>query len=191
MRLILSSILCWLPSLAFAQYPPAPTPTYTEQVIPQAPQVIYQQAPQVVYNQVPQIVYQQAQPQVVYQQAQQNICPKCGRVHGVGAPPSPRNGLASRLAGDGHPLEYIRPGYESAYEMCRGDVQFYAAGNRYPGRFGGHPPQFLRGGLAAGTGYSWDQNRPNHCYYREGRTLVARARLVGPDGKVWWSARYK
>ncbi len=123
------------------------------------------------------------------------VCPKCGKQHTrqptvatqvrVGPQPTAR-------AGDGYPLEYVRPGYESIYQLCLNDCKFYAAGNRYPGRYGGHPPQNLRGGFAAGTGYNYDRNRPNHCLYRSrGRTLVARARLVTSSGRVWWSARYR
>lgn len=116
------------------------------------------------------------------------VCPKCGKIHSQPAAQSVRSG---QKAGDGYPIEYAAPGYESAYQACLRDCQFYAAGNRYPGRFGGHPPGNLIRGLKAGTGYSWDFNRPNHCFYREGHQLVARARLKGPDGKVWYSARYR
>jgi len=134
---------------------------------------------QVVYRSQPQIQ------QTVY------VCPTCGRTRTRQATQTSRQVSSAGRAGDGYPLVYVAPGYESAYQQCLSDVQFYAQGNAYPGRYRGHPPWNLGGGLRAGTGYNYNQSTPNHCYYREGRTLVARARVIGRDGKVWWSSRYR
>jgi len=60
-------------------------------------------------------------------------------------------------------------------------------------RDGGHPLGNAPGTTYSGTGYSWDFNRPNHCWYGElpESQLVARARVRGVNDAWFWSAHYK
>lgn len=58
---------------------------------------------------------------------------------------------------------------------------------------GGHPLGVAPGCRFAGTGFSRDPNRPNHCYLGEieESRLVARAMVPGPNGTYFWSAHYR
>ena len=162
-------LLILIAAPCYAQVPPAPTPDRVE-----------------TYNPSPPVYYQPA-PVRVYQQPAANTCPQCGRVHSPQQRTTVGNNSSQR-ASDGYPIVYTAPGYESQYQQCVRDVQFYASGNPYPGRHRGHPfPVSMR----AGTGYSHSPTRPNTCFYRSGRTLVARARMQGRNGRWYYSARYK
>lgn len=59
-------------------------------------------------------------------------------------------------------------------------------------RASGHPLGVAPGCRYAGTGTSFSAEVPNHCYKTmpESR-LVARAVVVGSDGRYYWSAHYR
>ncbi len=59
-------------------------------------------------------------------------------------------------------------------------------------RASGHPLGVAPGCRYAGTGTSFSPEQPNHCYKTmpESR-LVARAVVVGSDGRYYWSAHYR
>jgi hypothetical protein len=63
----------------------------------------------------------------------------------------------------------------------------------YKFRDGGHPLGVAPGCSRAGTGYSRDPNRPNHCWLGElpDSRLIARAMVPGPNGTYFWSAHYR
>ena len=77
--------------------------------------------------------------------------------------------------------------YKEAKTLAARGQQYY----RHPD--GGHPAGVAPGCRMAGTGYSWDSNRPNHCYYGElpDSRIVARVRVRGKDGAWYWSAHYR
>ena len=57
----------------------------------------------------------------------------------------------------------------------------------------GHPLGVAPGCSYAGTGTSFSAEHPNHCFAREmpESRLIARAVVLGSDGKYYWSAHYR
>ena len=108
---------------------------------------------------------------------QAQVCQTCGRVHGAKA-------SSSLIAADGYPV--ICRTDERAYQHALGEAQILASQCRVY-----HPLGCAPGTSASGCGSSFDLNRPNHCYYRSGRRLVARARVMGRDGRFYFSAHYR
>lgn len=84
---------------------------------------------------------------------------------------------------------------DRAYQHALREAQIIASrGERYHrSSDGGHPLGVAPGCRFAGTGYSRDPNRPNHCYYGEisEDRLIARAMVPGPNGTYFWSAHYR
>lgn len=82
-----------------------------------------------------------------------------------------------------------------AYAHALREAQIIASRGEGYHRFGdgGHPLGVAPGCRYAGTGYSRDPNRPNHCYQGElpESRLVARAMVPGPNGTYFWSAHYR
>lgn len=82
-----------------------------------------------------------------------------------------------------------------AYAHALREAQILAArGEGYYGfKDGGHPLGVAPGCSRAGTGYSRDPNRPNHCWLGEmpESRLIARAMVPGPNGTYFWSAHYR
>lgn len=108
---------------------------------------------------------------------QAQVCETCGRVHGPKA-------ASSQIAADGYPV--ICRTDERAYQHALREAQILASQRRVY-----HPLGCAPGTSASGCGSSFDPNRPNHCFYRSGRRLVARARVTGRDGRYYFSAHYK
>lgn len=84
------------------------------------------------------------------------------------------------------PQAYAHALREAALIATRGEG-YHRSGD------GGHPLGVAPGCSFAGTGYSRDPNRPNHCYLGElpESRLVARAMVPGPNGTYFWSAHYR
>ena len=108
---------------------------------------------------------------------QAQVCQTCGRVHGAKA-------SSSLIAADGYPV--VCRTDERAYQHALREAQILASQGRVY-----HPLGCAPGTFASGCGSSFDLNRPNHCYYRSGRRLVARARVMGRDGRFYFSAHYR
>lgn len=105
------------------------------------------------------------------------VCDTCGRMH--------RSQLSSNfIAADGYPV--ICRTDERAYQHALREAQILASQRRVY-----HPLGCAPGTYASGCGSSFNANRPNHCYYRSGRRLVARARVMGVDGRYYFSAHYR
>lgn len=83
----------------------------------------------------------------------------------------------------------------NAYAHALREAQILASRGEGYYRFkdGGHPLGVAPGCSRAGTGYSRDPNRPNHCWLGElpESRLVARAMVPGPNGTYFWSAHYR
>ena len=83
----------------------------------------------------------------------------------------------------------------NAYAHALREAQILASRGEgyYRFRDGGHPLGVAPGCSRAGTGYSRDPNRPNHCWLGElpDSRLVARAMVPGPNGTYFWSAHYR
>ena len=109
--------------------------------------------------------------------AHAQVCQTCGRVHGAKA-------STSLIAADGYPV--ICRTDERAYQHALREAQILASQGRVY-----HPLGCAPGTYASGCGSSFNANRPNHCYYRSGRRLVARARVMGGDGRYYFSAHYR
>lgn len=107
---------------------------------------------------------------------QAQVCQTCGRVHG------PKVSTVA-VAADGYPAIYRAD--ERAYQWALREAQILASRNSV-----GHPMGCAPGTTGSGTGTSWDASRPNHCFFRSGRRLVARA-MVQRGGKCFWSAHYR
>lgn len=107
----------------------------------------------------------------------QSVCQTCGQVHGVQVPPV-------SVAADGYPAVYRAD--ERAYQHALREAQILASRNVV-----GHPLGCAPGTTGSGTGTSWNPSRPNHCFFRSGRRLVARAMVQGRSGKCFWSAHYR
>jgi hypothetical protein len=76
---------------------------------------------------------------------------------------------------------------ERAYRHALREAQILA--NR---RSAGHPLGVAPGCRFSGTGISLSADRPNHCYLNlPNARLVARAMVVGNDGRFYWSAHYR
>jgi hypothetical protein len=105
------------------------------------------------------------------------VCQSCGRVHG----PKAAIGL---IAADGYPV--ICRTDERAYQHALREAHILASKGRVYNPLGCAP-----GTSASGCGSSFHANRPNHCYYRSGKRLVARARVMGRDGRFYFSAHYR
>lgn len=75
-----------------------------------------------------------------------------------------------------------------AYEHALREAQILASR-----RSVGHPLGVAPGCSYAGTGTSFSAEQPNHCYAREmpESRLIARAVVLGSDGKYYWSAHYR
>ena len=108
---------------------------------------------------------------------QAQVCQTCGRVHGAKA-------FTSLIAADGYPV--ICRTDERAYQHALREAQILASQGRVY-----HPLGCAPGTSASGCGSSFHANRPNHCYYRSGKRLVARARVMGRDGRFYFSAHYR
>ena len=106
---------------------------------------------------------------------QAEICQTCGIDHGRPA--------SVAMAADGYPV--VCRTDERAYQWALREAQILAQRGS-----AGHPLGVAPGCSGSGTGYSWDTNRPNHCFYRSGRRLVARARVIR-GGRAFWSAHYR
>lgn len=82
-----------------------------------------------------------------------------------------------------------------AYEHALREAQIIASRglnyHRYPD--GGHPLGNAPGARYSGTGYTWDMNRPGHCWEDElpASRIIARARFRGTSGAWFWSAHYR
>ncbi len=83
----------------------------------------------------------------------------------------------------------------AAYQHALREAQIIAArgSNYHRHGDGGHPLGVAPGCSYAGTGYTWDPNRPGHCYLGElpDSRIVARARAQGANGAWFWSAHYR
>ena len=83
----------------------------------------------------------------------------------------------------------------AAYQHALREAQIIAArgSNYHRSGDGGHPLGVAPGCSYAGTGYTWDPNRPGHCYLGElpDSRIVARARVQGANGAWFWSAHYR
>jgi len=108
---------------------------------------------------------------------QAQVCQSCGRVHGPKV-----SGVA--IAADGYPV--ICRTDERAYQYALREAQILASQGRVY-----HPLGCAPGTRASGCGSSFDGNRPNHCYFRSGKRLVARARVQGRNGRWYFSAHYR
>ena len=108
---------------------------------------------------------------------QAQVCQTCGRVHEPKA-------SSSLIAADGYPV--ICQTDERAYQHALREAQILASQRRVY-----HPLGCAPGTTGSGCGSSFDPNRPNHCFYRSGRRLVARARVMGRDGRFYFSAHYR
>lgn len=97
----------------------------------------------------------------------------------------PTRGGSSAVVGEG----------TAAYQHALREAQIIAArgGNYHRTGDGGHPLGVAPGCSYSGTGYTWDPNRPGHCYLGElpDSRLVARARAQGANGAWFWSAHYR
>ena len=109
--------------------------------------------------------------------ASAQVCQTCGRVHGTPV-------VQSQMAADGYPV--ICRTDERAYQHALREAQILASQRRVY-----HPLGCAPGTYASGCGSSFDPNRPNHCFYRSGKRLVARARVMGRDGRFYFSAHYQ
>lgn len=76
---------------------------------------------------------------------------------------------------------------QNAYNHALREAQILASR-----RASGHPLGVAPGCRYAGTGTSFSAQSPNHCYKNlpESR-LVARAVVLGSDGRYYWSAHYR
>jgi hypothetical protein len=83
----------------------------------------------------------------------------------------------------------------AAYQHALREAQIIAArgGNYHRHSDGGHPLGNAPGCKYSGTGYTWDMNRPGHCWEDElpESRIVARARAQGANGAWFWSAHYR
>lgn len=97
---------------------------------------------------------------------------------------SPRAGVPP-IIGEGTP----------AYQHALREAQIIASrgGNYHRNGDGGHPLGTAPGCSYSGTGYTWDMNRPGHCWENElpDSRIVARARARGVNGAWFWSAHYR
>ncbi len=130
-----------------------------------------------------------AQPMTTHQLSTTNAYPQAS----VGYPsqpvtsyaPSPSRGGNSAVIGEG----------TAAYQHALREAQIIAArgSNYHRHGDGGHPLGVAPGCSYAGTGYTWDPNRPGHCYLGElpDSRIVARARAQGANGAWFWSAHYR
>lgn len=107
----------------------------------------------------------------------QTLCEVCKTIHIVSLQSIP-------IAADGYPV--VCRTDERAYQHALREAQILASQCRVY-----HPLGCAPGTYASGCGSSFDANRPNHCFYRSGRRLVARARVVGRDGRYYFSAHYR
>jgi hypothetical protein len=90
---------------------------------------------------------------------------------------------AARTVGDA----FIVNRDERAYRHALREAQILA-----DRRGSGHPLGVAPGCRYSGTGTSLSPNRPNHCYSgMPNSRLVARAMVVGSDGRYYWSAHYR
>ena len=82
-----------------------------------------------------------------------------------------------------------------AYQHALREAQIIASrgGNYHRHGDGGHPLGTAPGCSYSGTGYTWDRNRPGHCWENElpDNRIVARARAQGVNGAWFWSAHYR
>ncbi len=83
----------------------------------------------------------------------------------------------------------------AAYQHALREAQIIASrgGNYHRQGDGGHPLGTAPGCSYSGTGYTWDPNRPGHCFLGElpDSRIVARARVQGANGAWFWSAHYR
>ena len=113
----------------------------------------------------------------IYTPVKGQTCETCGRVHET-------RSSSNSIAADGYPV--ICRTDEQAYQHALREAQILASQRRVY-----HPLGCAPGTYASGCGSSFDPNRPNHCFYRSGRRLVARARVMGRDGRYYCSAHYR
>jgi len=83
----------------------------------------------------------------------------------------------------------------AAYQHALREAQIIASrgGNYHRHSDGGHPLGTAPGATHSGTGYTWDENRPGHCWEDElsPSRIIARAKWRGTNGAWFWSAHYK
>jgi hypothetical protein len=83
----------------------------------------------------------------------------------------------------------------AAYQHALREAQIIASrgGGYYRYADGGHPLGNAPGARYSGTGYTWDMNRPGHCWEDElpQSRIIARARAQGVNGAWFWSAHYR
>jgi hypothetical protein len=83
----------------------------------------------------------------------------------------------------------------AAYQHALREAQIIASrgGSYHRHGDGGHPLGTAPGCKYSGTGYTWDMNRPGHCWEDElpESRIVARARAQGVNGAWFWSAHYR
>lgn len=83
----------------------------------------------------------------------------------------------------------------AAYAHALREAQIIASrgANYHRTADGGHPLGCAPGTSYSGTGYTWDMNRPGHCWEDElpASRIVARARARGINGAWFWSAHYR
>jgi hypothetical protein len=103
-------------------------------------------------------------------------------------------GVASAVVTRGGRSPIIGEG-TAAYQHALREAQIIAArgGNYHRHSDGGHPLGNAPGCSYSGTGYTWDMNRPGHCWEGElpESRIVARARAQGSNGAWFWSAHYR
>jgi hypothetical protein len=122
--------------------------------------------------------------------------------NGVCTPPVVFQEVSPRIVPPVLPSVRGRNGYPpvigegtAAYQHALREAQIIASrgGRYYSYSDGGHPLGNAPGARYSGTGYTWDMNRPGHCWEDElpQSRIIARARARGANGAWFWSAHYR
>ena len=128
------------------------------------------------------------------------LSPTLVSINGIGIPVGQSNGRcsnpqckkcqpvnqATNLNGLGHAAQYVVNRDQRAYDHALREAQIMASRGT-----SGHPLGCAPGTSFSGTGISGN-GHPNHCYSGTSTDrLVARACVIGPYGKYFWSAHYR